>query len=84
MKERLGNKLICEAAEVFMYSDEELRRELPAQEAEELIELRNSLLTGPEPVKSINRKQDDNKTQMLAAKKLQTNYTIPSHKKLLR
>ena len=58
MKEGLGTKLICEAAEVFMYSDEELRRELPAQEAEELIELRNSFLTGPAPEKNINRKQD--------------------------
>ena len=57
MKEGLGTKLICEAAEVFMYSDEELRRELPAQEAEELIELRNSLLTGPAPEKNINREQ---------------------------
>ncbi|MDO5461438.1 MAG: hypothetical protein Q4F44_07320 [Bacteroidales bacterium] len=68
MKEGLGIKLICEAAEVFMYSDEELRRELPAQEAEELIELRNSLLTGPEPVKSISLfNQDNNNTQLLAA-----------------
>ena len=58
MKEGLGTKLICEAAEVFMYSDEELRRELPAQEAEELIELRNSFLTGPAPGKNINQEQD--------------------------
>ena len=57
MKEGLGTKLICEAAEVFMYSDEELRRELPAQEAEELIELHNSFLTGPAPEKNINREQ---------------------------
>ena len=54
MKEGLGIKLMCEAAEVFMYSDEELRRELPAQEAEELIELRNSLLNGPEPEKQFH------------------------------
>ena len=52
MKEGLGIKLMCEAAEVFMYSDEELRRELPAQEAEELIELRNSFLTGLAPAKN--------------------------------
>ena len=51
MKKGLGIKLICEAAEVFMYSNEELRRELPSQEAEELIELRNSILTGPAPKK---------------------------------
>ena len=51
MKKGLGIKLICEASEVFMYSDNELHRELPSQEAKELIELRNSLLTGPEPNK---------------------------------
>ena len=56
MKKGLGFKLICEAAEVFMYSDEELRRELPSQEAEELIELRNSLLTGPAPGKEYKSK----------------------------
>ncbi len=68
MKEGLGTKLICEAAEVFMYSDEELRRELPAQEAEELIELRNSLLTGPAPVKNISlSNKDGNGTLLLAA-----------------
>ena len=68
MKEGLGTKLICEAAEVFMYSDEELRRELPAQEAEELIELRNSLLTGPAPVKNISlSNKDGNETLLLAA-----------------
>lgn len=68
MKEGLGTKLICEAAEVFMYSDEELRSELPAQEAEELIELRNSFLTGPAPAKNISlSNKDGNGTQLLAA-----------------
>lgn len=56
MKKGLGIKLICEAAEVFMHSDEELRRELPSQEAEELIEIRNSLLTGPAPEKEYKPK----------------------------
>ena len=67
MKERLGIKLMCEAAEVFMYSDEELRRELPAQEAEELIELRNSLLTGPAPAENTSFNKDNNRTPLLAA-----------------
>ena len=62
MKKGLGFKLICEAAEAFMYSDEELRRELPSQEAEELIELRNSLLTGPAPKKE-HKSKNMNRTK---------------------
>ena len=76
MKEGLGIKLMCEAAEVFMYSDEELRRELPAQEAEELIELHNSLLTGPAPAKNISFNKDNNGTSLLAAEE-QNEFNTP-------
>lgn len=77
MKEGIGTKLICEAAEVFMYSDEELRRELPAQEAEELIELRNSFLTGPAPEKNISFPNKDGYGTPLLAAEGQDEFNTP-------
>lgn len=54
MKNNLGLELFCQAAEIFMYSDEEIRRDLPAEEAEDLIRYRDSLIASVEHPKKIN------------------------------
>ena len=61
-----GIELICEAAEAFLYTDEELRRDLPPEEAEEFIELRNSILAKAKPLGKSNFDFGDSDIELAA------------------
>ena len=67
MKEGLGFKLFCEAAEIFLYSEEELRELLQPQEVEEIIKLRNEVLAESMANKNITIEFDDTDSIPLAA-----------------
>ena len=67
MKEGLGFKLFCEAAEIFLYSEEELREMLQPQEVEEIIKLRNEVLDESMANKNITIEFDEPDSTPLAA-----------------